>query len=131
MDKKILAGMLSGIMMLGSVPVLAAMQKEEPHHIHQQMSQSADKQQQDDGVQRIHQQVSQSTSSHQEPPKDENGNPLPPPDDGNRPPEPPKDENGNSLPPPDGSRPPEPPRDENGNPLPPPDGFRHGQQSEE
>lgn len=38
-----------------------------------------------------------------EPPKDENGNPLPPPDrnsdDTNRP-EPPKDENGNPLPPP-------------------------------
>ncbi len=46
-----------------------------------------------------------------EPPKDENGNPLPPPDgkkppkDGKRP-EPPKDENGNPLPPPDGKRPP-------------------------
>ena len=44
-------------------------------------------------------------SNRPEPPKDENGNPLPPPDkqdgdDSNRP-EPPKDENGNPLPPPD------------------------------
>jgi hypothetical protein len=41
-----------------------------------------------------------------EPPKDANGNPLPPPDikqgqNGNQPPEPPKDANGNPLPPPD------------------------------
>ncbi len=75
-----------------------------------------------------------------EPPKDENGNPLPPPKGdrpqmhhGQRPPEPPKDENGNPLPPPEGGRPPmrhgqrppEPPKDENGNPLPPPGGGRH------
>ena len=40
-----------------------------------------------------------------EPPKDENGNPLPAPD-GHRPP-----------PPHDGKRPPEPPKDENGNPI--------------
>ena len=41
-------------------------------------------------------------SNRPEPPKDENGNPMPPPgsDDSNRP-EPPKDENGNPLPPPD------------------------------
>ena len=53
-----------------------------------------------------------------EPPKDENGNPLPapdghrppPPHGGKRPPEPPKDENGNPLLPPDGHRPPHPPR---------------------
>lgn len=40
-----------------------------------------------------------------EPPKDENGNPLPPPDrnngDNSNRPAPPKDENGNSMPPPD------------------------------
>lgn len=61
---------------------------------------------------------------------------------GEQPPEPPKDENGNPLPPPDGkgrqgqngedrsgSQPPEPPKDENGNPLPPPsDGSQHGHQ---
>lgn len=67
-----------------------------------------------------------------EPPKDANGNPLPPPDreqgvNGEQPPEPPKDANGNPLPPPDkqqrtnGEQPPEPPKDVNGNPLPPPD----------
>ena len=42
------------------------------------------------------------------------------------PPEPPKDENGRPLPPPDGKKPPkgdrpEPPKDENGRPLLPPD----------
>ena len=40
-----------------------------------------------------------------EPPKDENGNPMPPPDrnngDNSDRPEPPKDENGNFMPPPD------------------------------
>lgn len=51
--------------------------------------------------------------------------------DGKNPPEPPKDSNGNPLPPPDkkdgdnmkhdGQNPPEPPKDSNGNPLPPPD----------
>ena len=46
--------------------------------------------------------------------------------DGQKPPEPPKDENGNPMPPPDrnngdNSAPPEPPKDENGNPMPPPD----------
>ncbi len=45
-----------------------------------------------------------------EPPKDENGNPMPPPNhDGNG-----SDRNG------DNQRPPEPPKDENGNPMPPP-----------
>ena len=42
-------------------------------------------------------------SNRPEPPKDENGNPLPPPDrdgDNSNRPEPPKDENGNPLPPP-------------------------------
>ena len=44
-----------------------------------------------------------------EPPKDENGNPMSPPNhDGN------SDRNG------DNQRPPEPPKDENGNPMPPP-----------
>ncbi len=50
-------------------------------------------------------------SNRPEPPKDENGNPLPPPDrqdgDSSNRPEPPKDENGNPLPPPgnkDGSQ---------------------------
>ncbi len=73
-----------------------------------------------------------------EPPKDENGNPMPPPDgqsggfsqNGEQPPEPPKDENGNPMAPPDGQsggfsqngeQPPDPPKDENGNPMPPPD----------
>ncbi len=55
-------------------------------------------------------------------------------------PDPPKDENGNPLPPPEGGRPPmhhgqrppEPPKDDNGNPLPPPEGGRHhGYASEE
>lgn len=45
--------------------------------------------------------------------------------DSSNPPEPPKDENGNPMPPPDrdgdNSNRPEPPKDENGNPLPPPD----------
>ena len=46
--------------------------------------------------------------------------------DGKNPPEPPKDENGNPMPPPDkqdgdNSNRPEPPKDKNGNPLPPPD----------
>ena len=65
-----------------------------------------------------------------EPPKDENGRPLPPPKGGRPPkgerPEPPKDENGRPLPPPKGGRPPkgerpEPPKDENGQPLAPPE----------
>ncbi len=67
-----------------------------------------------------------------EPPKDADGNPLPPPNmqqgqNGNRPPEPPKDADGNPLPPPNmqqgqnGNQPPEPPKDADGNPLPPPD----------
>ena len=48
---------------------------------------------------------------HREPPKDENGNPIKPPEgfkppkDGKRP-EPPKDENGNPIKPPKGARPP-------------------------
>ena len=66
-------------------------------------------------------------SNRPEPPKDSNGNPMPPPnfdgDSSNRP-EPPKDSNGNPMPPPnfdgDSSNRPEPPKDSNGNPLPPP-----------
>lgn len=42
------------------------------------------------------------SSNRPEPPKDENGNPMPPPDgDNSNRPEPPKDENGNPMPPPD------------------------------
>ncbi len=52
-----------------------------------------------------------------EPPKDENGKPLPPPDGGHGGPH--RDNNG-------GGQPPEPPKDENGNPLPPPDGGHGG-----
>ena len=61
---------------------------------------------------------------------------------GEQPPEPPKDKNGNPLPPPDGQgmqgqngeghdgkQPPEPPKDKNGNLLPPPDGYQHGKQN--
>ena len=55
--------------------------------------------------------------------------------DGHMPPEPPKDENGNPVKPPEGMRPPmgrppmggnfpEPPKDENGNPVKPPEGMR-------
>ena len=45
-------------------------------------------------------------------------------------PEPPKDENGNPIAPPEGFKPPkgfcppEPPKDENGNPIAPPEGFK-------
>ncbi len=65
-----------------------------------------------------------------EPPKDADGNPLPPPDkqDGQNRPEPPKDANGKPLPPPDkqdGQNRPEPPKDADGNPLPPPDKSEH------
>ncbi len=48
---------------------------------------------------------------------------------GHRPPEPPKDENGNPVQPPEGfrppmgHRPPEPPKDENCNPIRPPEGM--------
>ena len=43
-------------------------------------------------------------SNRPEPPKDENGNPMPPPNDSDKSnrPEPPKDENGNPMPPPNG-----------------------------
>ena len=56
--------------------------------------------------------------TRQMPPRNSDGN--------NTPPEPPKDENGNPMPPPDrnngdNSNRPEPPKDENGNPMPPPD----------
>ena len=70
------------------------------------------------------------SSNRPEPPKDENGNFMPPPDrnsgDNSNRPEPPKDENGNFMPPPDrnngdSSNRPEPPKDENGNFMPPPD----------
>ena len=44
-----------------------------------------------------------------EPPKDENGNPIAPPE---------------GFKPPHGFRPPEPPKDENGNPIAPPEGFK-------
>ena len=47
-----------------------------------------------------------------EPPKDENGNPMPPPDKNK------SDNNKNNS---DMKNPPEPPKDENGNPMPPPD----------
>ena len=51
--------------------------------------------------------------------------------DGKFPPEPPKDENGNPIAPPDGFKPPfggkfpgEPPKDEDGNPIAPPESFK-------
>ena len=61
------------------------------------------------------------TSEMKQPPKDSNGNPLPPPDK--------KDDNNKNSsakemkqpPQNDGKNPPEPPKDSNGNPLPPPD----------
>ena len=52
-----------------------------------------------------------SAEKHRQPPKDENGNPIKPPE-GFRPskdgkmPEPPKDENGNPIKPPKGAKPP-------------------------
>ena len=57
---------------------------------------------------------------------------------GEQAPEPPKDENGNPIAPPEGCRPPmgfgghrpEPPKDENGNPIAPPDGAFPGKPEE-
>ena len=115
MSKKfLLACVMAGFLAVGTIPALAA-------------TQSA-------GVDCIQMANQDAGTGHKgQPPQIKNGE---------QPPEPPKDENGKPLPPPDGkgmqgqngaghdgSQPPEPPKDENGNPLPPPDGFQHGQQN--
>ncbi len=112
--KLLLAGIMAGVMALGAVPAFAA-------------THSAD-------TSRM-QQTNQDTHGHHQGQHPQMGN-------GEQPPEPPKDENGNPLPPPDGkgmrgqhdadrngNQPPEQPKDENGNPLPPPDAAGHGQQN--
>ena len=108
MSKKLLlAGVVvAGAIALEAIPVLAASNSADTSYI---------------------QQVSQDTSDKQ----------LPKMKNGEQPPEPPKDKDGNPLPPPDGKNvqsadhngqtPPEPPKDKDGKPLPPPDGFQHGQ----
>jgi len=112
MNKKfLLAGIMAGVMVLGAVPALAATHDNAKHH---------------------GQQISRDTNNGQHQGK------HPQMRNGEQPPEPPKDENGNPLPPPDGkgmqgqngSQPPEPPKDENGKTLSPPDGSHHGQQKE-
>ena len=112
--KLLLAGVMAGVVALGTIPALAATQSADAAYV-QLAGQDA------------------GTAHKGQPPQMKNGE---------QPPEPPKDENGNPLPPPDGqgmqgqkgaehsgNQPPEPPKDENGNPLPPPDGFQHVQQN--
>ena len=111
--KLLLAGVMARVMALGTIPALAATQSADASY-----------------VRMAGQDVS--TAHKGQPPQMKNGE---------QPPEPPKDENGNPLPP-DGqgmqghneagrnsSQMPESPKDENGTPLPPPDGFQHGQQT--
>ena len=88
---------VAGAIALGAIPVLAASNSADTSYI---------------------QQVSQDTNDKQppEPPKDKDGNPLPPPDG--------KNVQGADH---NGQTPPEPPKDKDGKPLPPSDGFQHGQ----
>ncbi len=119
--KLILAGALSA-MMIGSIPAFAATGQHMPASFQTQDAQQGPQ---------------QNGNQPPEPPKDADGNPLPPPNmqqgqNGNQPPEPPKDADGNPLPPPNmqqgqnGNQPPEPPKDADGNPLPPPN-MQQGQ----
>ena len=87
MNKKLFLAGAVGIMMIGAIPAFAATNADAPA-IHQTSN----------TAQHTREQIP-------EPPKDADGNPLPPPNwqqgqDGNQPPEPPKDANGNPLPPP-------------------------------
>ena len=117
MSKKILlAGIMAGVMALGAVPALAATQESDTHRI-QQMSQDTNGKHQGQ-----HPQM-ENREQPPEPPKDENGKTLPPPNGKGMPGQERVDHNGN--------QPPEPPKDENGNPLPPPDGFHHGQHNQQ
>ncbi len=122
MKKKLILASALSTMMIGAVPAFAASDATLPT-----IQQTA-------GDQHV---TMLNGEQPPEPPKDADGNPLPPPniqqdENGNQPPEPPKDTDGNPLPPPDmqqrqnNNRPPEPPKDADGNPLPPPN-MQQGQ----
>ena len=115
MSKKfLLAGVMAGVLALGAIPALAATQSAEINCI-QMANQDVDTGHKGQPPQM------KNDEQPPEPPKDENGTPLPPPDGKGM-----QGQNGAGH---DGSQPLEPPKDENGKPLPPPDGFQHGQQN--
>lgn len=114
MSKKLLlAGVMAGVLAWGSIPALAATQSAGAECI-QMASQDA-------GTAPKGLYQMKNGEQPPEPPKDKNGNPLPPPDGQGM-----QGQNGAGH---DGKQPPEPPKDKNGNPLPPPDGYQHGQQN--
>ena len=94
MSKKLLlAGIMAGIMAMGAVPALAATHDAGTHRIQQQTNHDSNGHHQGqppplpppDGEGRQGQNgEDRSGSQPPEPPKDENGNPLPPPSDGSR-----------------------------------------------
>ena len=107
--KFLIAGLMAGIMVVGAIPTFAASTDTNQTVQQQQAGQKNHK-----GHRHL-----KNGEKPPEPSKDENGNPLPPPDCKNN-------QGGHH----DGHTPPEPPKDENGNPLPPPDGKHHGQSSD-
>lgn len=108
MKKKLLSGLLIGAFVFGigagSVQPVDAASLDKAKETKEKYDKAKDKI--DKAKDLFGQKKDGDNSNRPEPPKDENGNPMPPPDrnsDGDRsnPPEPPKNENGNPMPPPD------------------------------